>query len=107
MANRPVSLPQILASFGAVCSQRTVGRLNDYDLRVAHAKAEHCWQSHDHTDEFFHVIAGRFARAARPGWNRARRRAQCRRHLRDPQRRPAHQGWILDHTDTTTGHELR
>jgi mannose-6-phosphate isomerase-like protein (cupin superfamily) len=58
--NPPVSLSQALASFSDIYSPRIVGRVNDYDVRIAHARGEHVWHVHEHTDEFFLVIDGTF-----------------------------------------------
>jgi len=58
--SRPVSLSQALASFSDIYSPRIVGRVNDYDVRIAHASGEHVWHVHEHTDEFFLVIDGTF-----------------------------------------------
>ena len=33
---------------------------NDYDVRIAHARGEHVWHVHEHTDEFFLVLDGTF-----------------------------------------------
>jgi mannose-6-phosphate isomerase-like protein (cupin superfamily) len=55
-----VNLTQALTTFTDIYSPRIVGRVNDYDLKVAHAKGEHVWHVHEHTDEFFLVIDGRF-----------------------------------------------
>jgi mannose-6-phosphate isomerase-like protein (cupin superfamily) len=52
---------QALAAFDDVYSPRIVGRVNDYDVKVAHTAGEHVWHVHEHTDEFFLVIDGRFA----------------------------------------------
>jgi mannose-6-phosphate isomerase-like protein (cupin superfamily) len=60
MANVPVNLSEALASFSAVYSPRIVGRVNDYDVRIAHARGEHLWHVHEHTDEFFLVLEGTF-----------------------------------------------
>jgi len=67
MTDTPISLNQALAAFNDVYSPRIVGRVNDYDIRVAHARGEHVWHVHDHTDEFFLVIDGRFDIALRHG----------------------------------------
>ena len=40
-------------------------RVNDYDVRVAHALGEHVWHVHDDTDEFFLVLDGQFDVAMR------------------------------------------
>lgn len=56
----PVNLGDALASFADIYSPRIVGRVNDYDVRIAHAKGEHLWHVHEDTDEFFLVIEGRF-----------------------------------------------
>src|ERR1044071_6533781 len=60
MTSQPVSLTAALASFTDIYSPRIVTRVNDYDVRVAHAKGEHVWPVHDHTDEFFLVLDGQF-----------------------------------------------
>ena len=62
---KPVNLAEALASFDAVYSPRIVGRVNDYDVRIAHAKGDHLWHIHDDTDEFFLVIDGQFDIAIR------------------------------------------
>jgi mannose-6-phosphate isomerase-like protein (cupin superfamily) len=60
MVNPPVNLSQALASFSEIYSPRIVGRVNDYDVRIAHAHGEHVWHVHEHTDEFFLVLDGTF-----------------------------------------------
>jgi mannose-6-phosphate isomerase-like protein (cupin superfamily) len=61
MTAMPISLSQALAAFDDIYSPRIVGRVNDYDVKVAHTRGEHVWHVHEHTDEFFLVIDGRFA----------------------------------------------
>jgi mannose-6-phosphate isomerase-like protein (cupin superfamily) len=61
MTAAPISLSQALAAFDDVYSPRIVGRVNDYDVKVAHTAGEHVWHVHERTDEFFLVIDGRFA----------------------------------------------
>jgi mannose-6-phosphate isomerase-like protein (cupin superfamily) len=60
MTNAPVTLSQALAAFSDVYSPRIVGRVNDYDVRIAHARGEHVWHVHEATDEFFLVLDGHF-----------------------------------------------
>ncbi|HYS34113.1 MAG TPA: cupin domain-containing protein [Pseudonocardiaceae bacterium] len=67
MTVTPVSLSQALATFSDVYSPRIIGRVNDYDIRIAHVRGEHVWHAHDHTDEFFLVLDGRFDIALRDG----------------------------------------
>jgi mannose-6-phosphate isomerase-like protein (cupin superfamily) len=55
-----VNLTSALASFDDVYSPRIVTRMNDYDVRIAHARGEHVWHVHGDTDEFFLVLDGRF-----------------------------------------------
>ncbi|GID27236.1 cupin [Paractinoplanes brasiliensis] len=55
-----MNLQAALASFAEVYSPRIVTRMNDYDVRIAHVKGEHVWHVHEHTDEFFLVLDGRF-----------------------------------------------
>ncbi|MCT9074999.1 cupin domain-containing protein [Streptomyces fulvoviolaceus] len=56
--SEPISLPTALASFTDRWSPRIVTAVNDYDVRVAKVEGEHVWHVHDHTDEFFLVLAG-------------------------------------------------
>jgi mannose-6-phosphate isomerase-like protein (cupin superfamily) len=56
----PINLREALSRFDQIYSPRIVGRVNDYDVRIAHTKGEHVWHAHDHTDEFFLVVDGRF-----------------------------------------------
>jgi len=65
MTEPAVNLAAALASFDDIYSPRIVARMNDYDVRVAHAKGEHVWHVHEQTDEFFLVLDGRFDIALR------------------------------------------
>jgi mannose-6-phosphate isomerase-like protein (cupin superfamily) len=65
MTAQPVNLPDALAAFNDVYSPRIVARVNDYDVRIAHAEGEHVWHVHDDTDEFFLVLDGRLDIALR------------------------------------------
>ena len=67
MTTEPLSLADALARFEEVWSPRIVARVNDYDVRVAHARGEHVWHVHDDTDEFFLVVDGSFDIALRDG----------------------------------------
>ena len=61
----PVNLSEALASFTDTYSPRIVTRVNDYDVRIAHALGDHVWHVHEDTDEFFLVLDGRFDIALR------------------------------------------
>ena len=65
MDAKRISLTDALASFDDIYSPRIVARMNDYDVKVAHAKGEHVWHVHEDTDEFFLVLEGRFDVAVR------------------------------------------
>ena len=65
MSTTPTNLADALASFDDIYSPRIVGRVNDYDVKIAHAKGEHVWHVHDDTDEFFLVLGGQFDIAMR------------------------------------------
>jgi mannose-6-phosphate isomerase-like protein (cupin superfamily) len=65
MDTKPVSLTAALASFDEIYSPRIVTRMNDYDVKIAHARGEHVWHVHDDTDEFFLVLDGQFDIALR------------------------------------------
>ena len=67
MDAQPVNLQTALNSFDEIYSPRIVTRMNDYDVRVAHAKGDHVWHVHDDTDEFFLVLDGQFDIALRDG----------------------------------------
>jgi mannose-6-phosphate isomerase-like protein (cupin superfamily) len=61
----PVNLTAALRSFEEIYSPRIVTRMNNYDVRIAHAKGEHVWHVHSDTDEFFLVLDGQFDIALR------------------------------------------
>ena len=65
MDAQPVNLQAALSSFDETFSPRIVTRMNDYDVRIAHAKGEHVWHVHEDTDEFFLVLDGQFDVALR------------------------------------------
>jgi mannose-6-phosphate isomerase-like protein (cupin superfamily) len=65
MEMNPVNLQDALATFDEVYSPRIVTRMNDYDVRIAHALGEHVWHVHEDTDEFFLVLDGQFDVAIR------------------------------------------
>jgi len=67
MATSPISLPAALASFTETWSPRIAGRVNDYDVKIAHAKGDHVWHVHEDTDEFFLVLDGRLDISLREG----------------------------------------
>jgi mannose-6-phosphate isomerase-like protein (cupin superfamily) len=65
MTSGPISLSQALAAFTEIYSPRIVGRVNDYDVKIAHTRGDHVWHVHEDTDEFFLVLDGRFGIALR------------------------------------------
>jgi mannose-6-phosphate isomerase-like protein (cupin superfamily) len=67
MDAKPVNLQAALSSFSEIYSPRIVARMNDYDVRIAHAEGEHVWHVHEDTDEFFLVLDGQFDIALRDG----------------------------------------
>jgi mannose-6-phosphate isomerase-like protein (cupin superfamily) len=126
-----VSLPAALSSFDETYSPRIVTRVNDYDVRVAHALGDHVWHVHDDTDEFFLVLDGKFDVAMR-GPDGGETTIELRQGdvfvvPRGVEHKPSspggadilmfepngtsstgdrHEGAIPDHVDSTTGHEL-
>ena len=62
---RPVNIRDALASFDEIYSPRIATRMNDYDVKLAHARGEHVWHVHEDTDEFFLVLDGEFHVAVR------------------------------------------
>jgi mannose-6-phosphate isomerase-like protein (cupin superfamily) len=130
MTAAPVNVTAALASFDEVYSPRIVARMNDYDVRVAHAKGEHVWHVHQDTDEFFLVLDGQFDVAIRDasGSETVVTLRQGDRFVvpKGTEHKPSssggsilmfepsgtsttgdrHEGPIPDHVDSTTGHEL-
>jgi mannose-6-phosphate isomerase-like protein (cupin superfamily) len=130
MENTPVNLTAALASFDDIYSPRIVTRMNDYDVRIAHAKGEHVWHTHADTDEFFLVLGGRFDIALRDAAG-AERTVRLRQGdvfvvPKGTEHKPSspggsilmfepsqtlstgdwHEGEIPGHVDSTTGHDL-
>ncbi|MGA3217971.1 MAG: cupin domain-containing protein [Acidimicrobiales bacterium] len=127
---QPVNLSEALASFADIYSPRIVGRVNDYDVRIAHAKGEHVWHVHDYTDEFFLVLDGRFDVSLREPDGGERTVALQPGEIfvvpKGTEHKPSspggsvlmfepsgtsstgdrHQGEIPDHIDSTTGHDI-
>ncbi|MBO0836614.1 MAG: cupin domain-containing protein [Actinobacteria bacterium] len=65
MDSKPVNLNAALRSFDDVYDPRIVARVNDYDVKIAHARGEYVWHVHTDTDEFFLVLDGQFDVALR------------------------------------------
>jgi mannose-6-phosphate isomerase-like protein (cupin superfamily) len=130
MEPRPVNLSEALASFDDIYSPRIVGRVNEYDVRVAHVKGEHVWHVHEHTDEFFLVLDGQFDVSLREPGGGERTVTLSKGEIfvvpKGTEHKPAssggailmfepsgtsttgdrHEGDIPGHVDSTTGHEL-
>ena len=127
--DQPVNVNHALRSFDDIYSPRIVARVNDYDVRIAHAKGEHVWHVHEDTDEFFLVVDGKFDVALRDadGSETSVRLEQGDVFVvpRGTEHKPSSAGAsilmfeptgtsstgdrhdaIPDHVDSTTGHEL-
>jgi len=125
-----VNLTTALASFDEVYSPRIVGRINDYDVRIAHTKGEHVWHVHEDTDEFFLVLDGQFDVSLRNA-DRTESTVMLRKGdtfvvPKGTEHKPTspggsilmfepsgtsttgdrYEGAIPDHVDSTSGHEL-
>jgi mannose-6-phosphate isomerase-like protein (cupin superfamily) len=130
MIPAPVNLSAALATFAEIYSPRIVGRVNDYDVRIAHTQGEHVWHVHEHTDEFFLVLDGTFEVALREADGRERtvtlRQGDIFVVPKGTEHKPSspggsilmfepsgtsttgdrHEGGIPGHVDSTTGHDL-
>jgi mannose-6-phosphate isomerase-like protein (cupin superfamily) len=130
MDAKPVNLAGALASFDDVYSPRIAGRMNEYDIKIAHAKGEHVWHVHEETDEFFLVLDGQFDIALRDADGRQTTVVLHSGDIfvvpRGIEHKPSspggailmfepsgtattgdrHEGEIPDYVDSTTGHEL-
>lgn len=58
MTIRVVNLDDSLARFTDHWAPRTVGRLNDYEVKLVKLAGEFVWHQHDDTDELFLVLDG-------------------------------------------------
>ena len=54
-----VNLAAKLSTFSEYWQPRVVGQFNGNDIMVVKAKGEFVWHTHDDTDDFFLVLAGR------------------------------------------------
>ena len=129
MTTMPINLAEALKRFEDVYSPRIVGRINDYEVRIAHARGDHVWHVHDATDEFFLVLDGEFHVSLRePDGERTviLRQGDVFIVPKGVEHRPSspggsilmfepsgtpttgdrHDGEIPDHVDSTTGHDL-
>ena len=131
MTAQPVNLTAALASFDDIYSPRIVARMNDYDVRIAHARGDHVWHTHDTTDEFFLVLDGQFDVSLRGPDGSVRTVSLHQGDTfvvpRGVEHKPSspggsilmfepsgtsttgdrHEGEIPGHVDSTTGHDLR
>lgn len=55
-----VNLQEKLASFNDYWNPRIVGELNGQHVKLAKFKGEFVWHKHDHEDEMFMVVKGKF-----------------------------------------------
>jgi len=62
-----VNLADKLALVQEHWSPKTVGEMNDCELKVVKVQGEFTWHTHDETDEFFLVIEGRLTIRLRDG----------------------------------------
>lgn len=54
----PRSLEESFSAFDALWEPRVVGRVNDYDVKIAKVEGDYTEHAHPETDEYFHVLAG-------------------------------------------------
>ena len=62
-----VNLAEKLALVNEHWSPKTVGGMNDYEVKVVKVQGEFTWHTHAETDEFFLVIEGRLTIRLRDG----------------------------------------
>ena len=62
-----VNLTEKLSHFSAHWSPKTVGKFNDYDIRVVKVRGEFVWHKHDDTNDFFMVLKGKLTIRLRGG----------------------------------------
>ena len=54
----PLNLQNLLTRFSDHWSQRTIGTINDYEIKLAKLLGEFVWHSHQDTDELFLILYG-------------------------------------------------
>jgi mannose-6-phosphate isomerase-like protein (cupin superfamily) len=59
MGMTKVNLDEMLSRSADRWSPKSVGRLNDYELKVVKVQGEFVWHQHDETDEVFLVLDGK------------------------------------------------
>lgn len=55
---RVLNLADLHAQFDAPWSPKRIGRVDDYDVKLAKAEGEFAWHAHEHEDELFFVTQG-------------------------------------------------
>ena len=55
-----VNIAEKLSLFDDYCNPRIIGELNGQQVKAVKLKGEFVWHSHDHEDELFLVIKGKF-----------------------------------------------
>ena len=55
-----INLAQKFGSFSDCWSPKIIGELNDFYVKAVKLKGEFVWHHHDHEDEMFLVVKGRF-----------------------------------------------
>jgi mannose-6-phosphate isomerase-like protein (cupin superfamily) len=131
MTAEPINVTDALARIDEIYSPRIVARINDYDVRIAHARGEHVWHVHEDTDEFFLVLDGQFDVTLRDGDDGGERTVVLHKGdtfvvPKGTEHKPSspggsilmfepsgtlttgdrHEGDIPDHVDSTAGHQL-
>jgi mannose-6-phosphate isomerase-like protein (cupin superfamily) len=64
---KKINLTEKLAQFTSHWQPKIVGELNGQHVKLAKFKGEFVWHSHEHEDELFLVIRGRFRMELRDG----------------------------------------
>ena len=54
----PLNLQNLLTRFSDHWCQRTIGTINDYEIKLAKLLGEFVWHSHQDTDELFLILYG-------------------------------------------------
>ena len=57
---RTINLAEAFATFDAHYSPRIAAQINDFQVKIVKIKGEFVWHHHEHEDELFLVVDGRF-----------------------------------------------
>jgi len=62
-----INITQKFSTFSDICTPKIVGQVNDTHIKLVKLVGEFVWHKHEHEDEMFLVIKGKFTMRLRTG----------------------------------------